>query len=100
MTTEPAVQTGSCLYVGFLSFKKKKSFVREKPKLMQCRGKLLRSFEYCFRFIVAFGFCCLMEFEPKKKKTTQKTKKPQAFLFLKLDCTYAFCTSGTFYTGD
>lgn len=38
----------------------------------------VRPFEYCFCFIDAFGFCCLMEFEPKKKK------KMQAFLFLQL----------------
>lgn len=37
----------------------------------------VRPFEYCFCFIDAFGFCCLMEFEPKKKKM-------QAFLFLQL----------------
>lgn len=42
-----------------------------------------------------------MEFEPKKKEQKKKKKKnKQAFLFLQLDCTYAFCTSGTFYTGD
>lgn len=45
-------------------------------------------------FIDAFGFCCLMEFEPKKKKIA-------GFPISTIDCTYyAFCTSGTFYTGD
>lgn len=34
-----------------------------------------------------------MEFEPKKKKYT-------GFPISTTDCTYAFCTSGTFYTGD
>lgn len=44
-------------------------------------------------FIDAFGFCCLMEFEPKKKNA--------GFPISTIDCTYyAFCTSGTFYTGD
>lgn len=52
--------------------------------------------EYCFCFIDAFGFCCLMEFEPKK----QKKQKTQAFLFLQLIVLNAFCTSGIFYTGD
>lgn len=54
----------------------------------------VRPFEYCFCFIDAFGFCCLMEFEPKKKK------KNAGFPISTIDCTYAFCTSGTFYTGD
>lgn len=28
----------------------------------------VRPFEYRFCFIDAFGFCCLMEFEPKKSR--------------------------------
>lgn len=47
--------------------------------------------------IDAFGFCCLMEFEPKNNNNNNNA----GFPISTTDCTYyAFCTSGTFYTGD
>lgn len=36
----------------------------------------------------------------EENKANQPTNQPEAFLLIKLDCMYVFCTSGTFYTGD